>query len=114
MGQYDTQPDRKVNVMGQEQKLLKKGEFFFIYDADYALLLEDKTKRGLIVIEKSFDEKFDVEAEKGMIHDMDGIGHKVGIRWYFPKSKFTFEDVLKKAMEMEEQYRKIREMTCPD
>ena len=49
-----------------------------------------------------------------MIHDMDGIGHKVGIRWHFPKSQFSFEDVFKKAKEMEERYRKIREETCPD
>lgn len=97
-----------------EQKLLKKGEFFFIYDSDSVLLLEDKTKRGLNPLERSLDEKFGVEAEKGMIYDMDGIGHKVGIRWYFPKSKFSFDDVLKKAMDMEERYRKIREMTCPD
>ncbi len=97
-----------------EQKLLKKGEFFFIYDSDSVLLLEDKTKRGLNPLERSLDEKFGVEAEKGMIYDTDGIGHKVGIRWYFPKSKFSFDDVLKKAMDMEERYRKIREMTCPD
>jgi len=45
---------------------------------------------------------------------MDGIGHKVGIRWYFPKSQFSFDDVLKKAMDMDEHYRKIRDMTCPD
>jgi len=97
-----------------EQKLLKKGEFFFIYDEESALLLEDKTKRGLTPIERSLDENFGAEADKGMIYDMDGIGHKVGIRWYFPKSQFSFEDVLKKAMDMEERYRKIRDMTCPD
>ncbi|MGH9921716.1 MAG: hypothetical protein ACRD38_03085 [Nitrososphaerales archaeon] len=97
-----------------EEKLLKKGQFFFIYDADSALLLEDKTKRGLTPVEKSLDEKFGTEADKGMIYDVDGIGHKVGIRWYFPKSKFSFDDVLKKAMDMEERYRKIREETCPD
>lgn len=97
-----------------EEKLLKKGQFFFIYDADSALLLEDKTKRGLTPVEKSLDEKFGAEADKGMIYDVDGIGHKVGIRWYFPKSRFSLEDVLKKAMEMEERYRKIREETCPD
>lgn len=100
--------------MSQEQKLLKKGDFFFIYDSDSALLLEDKTKRGLTVIERSIDEKFGTEADKGMIHDVDGIAHKVGIRWYFPKSRFSFEDVLKKAIEMDERYRRIREETCPD
>lgn len=112
MGQHGTKPDRKVKTM--EQNLLKKGEFFFIYDSDSTLLLEDKTKRGLTTLERSLDENFGVEAEKGMIYDMDGIGHKVGIRWYFPKSRFSFDDVLKKAMEMEERYRKIRDETCPD
>jgi hypothetical protein len=97
-----------------EEKLLKKGQFFFIYDSGSTLLLEDKTKRGLTPVEKSLDEKFGAEADKGMMYDADGIGHKVGIRWYFHKSKFSFEDVLKKAMEMEERYRKIREETCPD
>lgn len=105
---------RRRGQKTMEQKLLKKGQFFFIYDSDSVLLLEDKTKRGLNPVEKSLDEKFGVEAEKGMIHDMDGIGHKVGIRWYFPKSKFSLDDVLKHAMEMEERYRKIREETCPD
>jgi hypothetical protein len=100
--------------MSQKQTLLRKGEFFFIYDTDSSFVLEDKTKRGLDAMERSFEEKFGVEAEKGMIHDMDGIGHKVAIRWHFPKSKFTLENVLKKAMEMEERYRKIREETCPD
>ena len=45
---------------------------------------------------------------------MDGIGHKVGIRWYFPKDQYTFDKVLEHAKEMEERYRKIREETCPD
>ena len=31
--------------------------------------------------------KLNVEAEKGMIHDMDGIGHWVPIRWFFPKKQ---------------------------
>ena len=47
-----------MKVVGQEQNLLKKGEFFFIYNTDYTILLEDKTKCGLNVIERSMDEKF--------------------------------------------------------
>ncbi len=97
-----------------EDRLIQKGQFFFIYDQDSTLLLEDRTKRGLSPVERSVDEKAGVEADKGMIYDMDGIGRKVGIRWYYPKSKYTLEDVLKHAMEMEERYRKIREETCPD
>ena len=29
-----------------------------------------------------------VKADKGMIHDMDGIGHWVPIRWYFSKDSY--------------------------
>ena len=76
--------------------------------------MEDKTKRGLTMQERSLDEKYLVEAEKGMIYDMDGIGHKVGIRWYFPKKDYNFEKVLVLAEEMEKKYKKLREETCPD
>jgi hypothetical protein len=45
---------------------------------------------------------------------MDGIGHRVGIRWFFPKSQYALEQVVEKAEEMEKRYKAIREMTCPD
>ncbi|MGI0007524.1 MAG: hypothetical protein ACREAR_05965 [Nitrosotalea sp.] len=77
-------------------------------------MMEDKTKRGLTVQERSIDEKYGVYSDKGMIYDMDGIGHKVGIRWYFPKDKYSFDNVLEHATEMEQRYQKIREETCPD
>jgi hypothetical protein len=77
-------------------------------------VLEDKTKRGLQVLERVLDDKYGVEADKGMIHDMDGIGHKVGIRWYFPQSNFTLDQVTRVAEEMESRYKAIRDMTCPD
>ncbi len=76
--------------------------------------MEDRTKRGLRTQERSIDEKYHVEAEKGMIYDMDGIGRKVGIRWYFPKKEYNFEMVFTLAEEMEQRYKKIREETCPD
>jgi hypothetical protein len=76
--------------------------------------MEDKTKRGLTVQERSIDEKYNVETEKGMIYDMDGIGHKVGIRWFFPKKDYAFDKVLSFAQEMEQRYQKLREETCPD
>lgn len=98
----------------QELPVLQKGIFYAIRDSPSDLIMEDKTKRGLTVQERSIDEKYNVESEKGMIYDMDGIGHKVGIRWFFPKEKYTFENVLMHAKEMEERYRKIREETCPD
>ena len=104
----------KNNVSEQELPVLQKGIFYAIRDSPSDLIMEDKTKRGLTVQERSIDEKYNVESEKGMIYDMDGIGHKVGIRWFFPKEKYTFENVLVHAKEMEERYRKIREETCPD
>src|SRR2546423_15616746 len=101
--------------MQQGRPFVKKGQFYFIFEGNESdLILEDKTKRGLEVQERSFDDKYGVESEKGMIYDMDGIGHRVGIRWYFPKDKFTLDKVLDYAKEMEERYRKIREETCPD
>lgn len=83
-------------------------------DGPNDLIMEDKTKRGLTVQELSIDEKYGVLSDRGIIYDMDGIGHKVGIRWLFPKNKYTFERVLEYASEMETKYRKIREETCPD
>ena len=100
--------------MQQEGNLIKKGHFYFIYDNDLNFVLEDKTKRGLEVRENVFDEKLSVQADKGMIYDLNGIGHKVGIRWYFPKSKYRLDHVIKIGEEMELRYKKIREMTCPD
>ncbi len=76
--------------------------------------MEDKTKRGLTVKEKSLDEKLNVEAEKGMIHDMDGIGHWVPIRWFFPKSQYDLDKVLAHAETMEKKYKELRELTYPD
>ena len=100
--------------MHADKSPLIKGKFYFIYDDESNLVLEDKTKRGLEVRERNNDDKYDVDADKGMIYDMDGIGHKVGIRWYFPKPKYRIEDVRKIAEEIEAKYKAIQEMTCPD
>ena len=100
--------------MQQQGNLIKKAHFYFIYDNDLNFVLEDKTKRGLEVRENVFDEKLSVQADKGMIYDLNGIGHKVGIRWYFAKSKYRLDHVIKIGEEMELRYKKIREMTCPD
>ena len=99
----------------QGENLIKKGRFYFIYDENSSFILEDKTKRGLEVLEHAIlDEKYGVKADSGKIYDMEGRGHKVGIRWYFPQSKYTLEEVTKIAEEMESRYKAIREMTCPD
>ena len=76
--------------------------------------MEDKTKRGLTVKESSIDEKLNVMADKGMIHDMDGIGHWVPIRWYFAKDQFDLDHVLSHAEAMEKKYTELRELTCPE
>ena len=76
--------------------------------------MEDKTKRGLTVKEKSIDETINVLSDKGMIHDMDGIGHWVPIRWYFAKNRFDLNKVSEYAEAMEKKYTKLRELTCPD
>ena len=94
--------------------VLKKGSFYFIKDGDTDLIMEDKTKRGLTVKETSIDEKLNVKADKGMIHDMDGIGHWVPIRWYFSKDSHDLAQVTIHAEAMEEKYTKLRELTCPD
>ena len=94
--------------------VLKKGTFYFIKDGDSDLVLEDKTKRGLTVKETSIDEKLKVKADKGMIHDMDGIGHWVPICWYFSKNQFDLEKVSEYAEKMEQKYTELRELTCPD
>ena len=104
----------KSSETGKELPILKKGVFYAILDGVSDIIMEDKTKRGLTVQERSIDNKYGVNSDKGMIYDMDGIGHKVGIRWYFPKDKYEFDKVLEYATEMEQRYRKIREETCPD
>ncbi|MCV0391711.1 MAG: hypothetical protein K5790_00265 [Nitrosopumilus sp.] len=94
--------------------VLEKGSFYFVKDGKDDLILEDKTKRGLEIKETSADEKLNVMADKGMIHDMDGIGHWVVIRWYFPKSSFDLSKVMVHAKAMEKKYTELRELTCPD
>jgi hypothetical protein len=94
--------------------VLKKGTFYFIKDGETDFIMEDNTKRGLTVKETSIDEKLNVKADKGMIHDMDGIGHWVPIRWYFSKGSFDLSQVMVHAQAMEKKYTELRELTCPD
>ncbi len=94
--------------------VLQNGSFYFIKDGKNDLILEDNTKRGLEIKETSLDETLNVQADKGMIHDMDGIGHWVVIRWYFSKDSFELSQVIIHAEALEEKYTKLRELTCPD
>ena len=100
--------------MIQDLPILKKGSFYTIKDDENFLIMEDKTKRGLTIKEHSIDEKIKVEADKGVIHDMDGIGHSVPIRWFFPKENYDLSKVLLHAESMEKKYAELRELTCPD
>lgn len=100
--------------MSSELPILKKGSFYVIKEAPDQIILEDRTKRGLTVRENSFDENLHVSADKGMIHDMDGIGHWVPIRWYFPKKDYSLDQVAVHAEKLEKKYTELRELTCPD
>lgn len=100
--------------MSAELPILKKGSFYIIKDGPDELIMEDRTKRGLTVREHTIDENLKVFADKGMIHDMDGIGHWVPIRWYFPKKEYDLQNVLVHAEKMEKKYTELRELTCPD
>lgn len=99
--------------MSLEKVLLKTGQFYFIYDGNgQNFVVEDKTKRGLPVVENSIDSN--VVTEKGRFYDANGRGHVVPIRWYFLKENYTFEQVCKFAEALEVRYRAIMEETCPD
>ena len=100
--------------MSLDLPVLKNGSFYYIKDGDADFILEDKTKRGLTVKDTSIDEKLNVKADKGMIHDMDGIGHWVPIRWYFSKALFDLKKISEYAEVMEKKYIELRELTCPD
>lgn len=100
--------------MSSEPPILKKGSFYLIKDRPEDLILEDRTKRGLTVQASSIDDDTKVLADKGKIHDMDGIGHWVPIRWYFPKKDYDLKKVLVHAEKMEKKYTELRELTCPD
>jgi hypothetical protein len=97
-----------------EPELITKGKFYFIFEDSQFLILMDKTKRGLEVKDTIIDENSKVISERGMIYDMEGIGHKVVKRWFYPKSKYDLEFVTTVAEIMEKKYNEIREMTCPD
>ena len=100
--------------MSLDLPVLKQGSFYYIKDGDADFILEDKTKRGLTVKDTSIDEKLNVKADKGMIHDMNGIGHWVPIRWYFSKALFDLKKISEYAEVMEKKYIELRELTCPD
>ena len=67
----------ETTISDSESKLIKRGKFYFIFEDSHFLILVDKTKRGLEVKDTINDEDRKVISERGMIYDMEGIGHKV-------------------------------------
>lgn len=104
----------ETTTSNPEPILIKKGKFYFIFEDSQFLILVDKTKRGLEIKDKITDENSKVISEKGMIYDMEGTGHKVVKRWFYPKPNYDLEFVTTIAERLEEKYIEIREMTCPD
>jgi hypothetical protein len=102
-----------VNNSSSENPI-KIARFFSIYEDSGLLVLEDRTKRGLEVRERYFDTKYGADCESGITYDGRGTGHKVAIRWFFPKPKFILDQVVGFAEEINKRYLAIREMTCPD
>ena len=51
--------------------------------------------------------KTGIETIRGMIYDMEGIGHKVAIRWLYPKTRYEINSVVNDAEKIEKKYRKI-------
>src|SRR5215212_1435077 len=110
MTNSQTSPSPSTN---SSLSLIKKGKFYFIFEDANNWVLEDKTKRGLEVKEKTIDPEKNILSDKGVIYDMDGRAHKVNIRWFYPKNEFSVHDVENNAQIMEKRYREIQEITCP-
>jgi len=99
--------------MTEDKNLVKIGQFYFIYDDPVKFIVEDKTKRGLPVLEVSIHDSVGLSAEKGRFYDANGRGHVVPIRWYFPNDSYGLEQVCKFADKLENRYKTIMEETCP-
>ena len=94
--------------------VLESGSYYRIIDSGKYLILEDMTKRGLRAGARTRDNQLGVDAEMGTIHDMDGIGHSVPLRWFFPKSGYELGTISRHAASLESRYARLRELTCPD
>ena len=72
--------------MSQEINLLKKGQFYFIYDGSgQNFVVEDKTKRGLPVVENNIDDYIGAITEKERFYDANGRGHVCLYDGTFPR-----------------------------
>jgi hypothetical protein len=101
-------------MLSSSSNPIKSGRFYSIYEASDCLVMEDLTKRGLEISNRHFDTKYGAECDSGTIYDGGGTGYKVGIRWYFPKSKFVLDEIVRFAEDIDQRYQAIREETCPD
>lgn len=99
--------------MTQSNNLVRTGQFYFVYEDPVKFVVEDKTKRGLPVLENSIDDNVGLIAEKGRFYDANGRGHVVPIRWYFPKDRYSLDQVCKFADRLENRYKTMMEETCP-
>jgi hypothetical protein len=101
--------------MVQENNLIKTGQFYCLYDKDDAsFVLEDRTKRGLPVIDYSVDSINGFMAEIGRFYDGNGRSHSMPIRWHIPKDEYNLEQALQIAERLDIRYRNIMRETCPD
>lgn len=97
-----------------ELPVIGKGMSYRIRESDSHYILEDAAKDGMSVADRVPDGDLRlVEAERGVMHDMDGIGRRVPIRWYFPKGPYGMEEVLARAEEMDAMYAAMRDTACP-
>lgn len=98
-----------------ELPVINKGMSYRIREDDTHYILEDATKDGLGAVDRVPDDGDlrSVETERGTIHDMDGIGRRVPIRWFFPKESYGMDEVLARAGDMDERYAAMRETACP-
>ena len=67
--------DNKNRHVTRKSSAKKGGQFYFIYDGDgQNFIVEDKTKRGLPVVENSIYESLKLVADKGKFYDGNGRG----------------------------------------
>ena len=114
MATDDGSDSGKQDHHSHNERTLRTGSFYTITDDGSAYVLLDRTKRGLEPKERSVDEKTGIEADMGVIYGMDGVGHKVPIRWYYTKDAHDISDVTDHADSIEKRYTELRELTCPD
>lgn len=101
--------------MLQEKNLIKSGQSYFIYDKDNENFeLEDRTNRGLPIIDYSIDFDMGFLAEIGRFYDANGRSHNMPIRWHIPKKQYTLDQVFQIAEKLDIRYKNIMQETCPD